>query len=748
MLHKSELRCFFGVCVALVCSGLGPRTSAQAEALAGEYTLAPVSVVGSKENIEFLPGAGDFLDTADLRRQGYDDINRVLRRVPGVYVREEDGYGLFPNISLRGVAPGRSSKVTIMEDGVLAAPAPYAAPAAYYVPASARMSGIEVLKGSSQIKYGPQTSGGVINFLSTPVPVDAEGYARFSFGTENEIRSHLYYGETIANEFGRLGILVEFFDRRTDGFKTIDTTDDFPNGDNTGFRRTEPLLKLSWKPNAARFQTFEFKIGFTEMVAHETYMGLTNEDFAADPFRRYAGSRFDRIDTEMMRLHLRHVIELNPDARLTSTAYYHEFKRNWFKERTTGADLGNPERLAVLRGEAPGVLRYRNNNREYHSVGVESVLQVRHEAGEMTHVVDAGLRLHQDQVKRFQRDDNFVQAANGTMVERTNGFPGSGGNRKEDAQAIAVFAQDAISRGAFTAVPGIRYEHIRMEYKDFDTQGDPGKLTGKGDSSLDIFAPGLGLILALDEQLSMYGGIYRGFSVPGPRANAKDGIKEETSIGYELGVRFNDRNALQAEATLFLTDFNDLIVPDILGAGGGTTTENAGSVLSYGAEMKVAYDPGRALDWGLSNPWYATLTLTQAELDSDTRSLDEESIFADGRKGARVPYIPEIQGLIGTGLETDRMGLFVDLYYVGSTFTTASNVNAPVDTDGRRNLSFGKTDSHLVVDLSAFVRVKPNVKLFASIHNLFDNEYVVARHPAGPRPGQPLTALAGLEVSF
>ncbi|HMP73162.1 MAG TPA: TonB-dependent receptor [Kiritimatiellia bacterium] len=713
------------------------------------HQLLPVTVIGSKDNVASLAGSGAFIDASDIRTQNYDDINRVLRRIPGVYLREEDGFGLFPNISLRGVDGGRSSKITVMEDGVLAAPAPYAAPAAYYTPTPARMNAIEVLKGSSQIKYGPQTSGGVINYLSTPIPAEASGGVRALYGTNHELRNHLYYGDRFETSAGKVGYLLELYDRRTDGFKTIDPTPDFITNDRTGFRKTEPMLKLSWEPNTVRYQNLELKLGYTEMLADETYIGLSEEDFRADPYRRYAGSRFDYISTRMTRTHLRHQIELNEDAQLTTTAYYHEFKRNWFKERANGADVGNPERLAVLKGEAPGTLRYRNNNREYTSAGIESVLAYGFDAAGARHTLDLGIRLHEDEAIRFQRDDDFIQAANGTITDRLNGVPGGGGNREEKARAIALHLQDTIDFGRIAIIPGIRYEHVDLRYKDFDTQGDPGREIGRGDDTLDIFAPGIGLVGKLTDETSLFAGVYRGFSLPGPRAYAKDGIEEETSIGYEIGIRHLNPNSFQAELVFFYTDFDNLIVPELVGAGGTQArTENAGDVISYGAELKLAYDLGQALDLGFRNPWYLAATWTSAELDSDTASLNAESIFSGGRKGSKVPYIPEFQFLIGSGIETDRWGLYADLSYVDATYTTASNVNAPFDNDGKPNASFGKTDSRVVLDLSGNLQLKPGVKLIGSIHNLLDEDYLASRHPAGPRPGQPRTFLAGLEFQF
>ena len=47
----------------------------------------------------------------ELDRYEATDIHQVLARVPGVYVRGEDGFGLRPNIGLRGANSDRSAKV-------------------------------------------------------------------------------------------------------------------------------------------------------------------------------------------------------------------------------------------------------------------------------------------------------------------------------------------------------------------------------------------------------------------------------------------------------------------------------------------------------------------------------------------------------------------------------------------------------------------------------------------------------------
>ena len=163
-------------------------------ATVGLEVLEPFEVIGSKENLQSLEGAGSYLDTGDLAPFIHTDVNEILSQVPGVYLRGEEGYGLFPNISLRGVDSQRSKKVTILEDGVPSSPSPFSAPDAYYSPTAGRMSGFEILKGSSQLKHGPQNTGGVINYLSTPIPSERASHLRFSYGDYNERVAHVHSG--------------------------------------------------------------------------------------------------------------------------------------------------------------------------------------------------------------------------------------------------------------------------------------------------------------------------------------------------------------------------------------------------------------------------------------------------------------------------------------------------------------------------------------------------------------------------
>ena len=733
---------------------------------ASEIIMREVSIIGSKYNVKDIAGSAAYLSLEDIREHNIDDINQILRRVPGVNLREEDGYGLFPNVSLRGVDSARTSKVTIMEDGVLMAPAPYSAPSAYYSPTTGRMSGIEVIKGSSQVKYGPHSTGGAINYLATSVPTTEKIYSKSTFGQFNEVRNHTYFGDTEQHDSGKLGYLIEYYTRSNTGFKELDNRDnnipDLRGEANTGFAKQEPMVKLFFEPKTALYQRFEMKFGHTNLDANETYLGLDNTTFRTNPYKRLAASRFDEIESTQYRQHLRHFVEFNQKTNLVTTVYGNTFNRNWQKAHelrdggatsavrsTTGLNiaLASEDGRAILRGETAGTIRLRNNNRTYYMYGIQSSLNHKLEtANGIKHNIEMGFRYHYDQIRRKQWNEDLTQEAGGAISARTVGAKGSAGDRTQISKATTVHVTDAMKKGKWTFTPGARMEYIDAKYCEGECgkagvdEGDRGYVVGVGGASLkyDVYETG-------GRDLDIFTGLHRGFSPAAPRANIRSGLGKETSLGFELGTRYkNAKKALATEAIFFHTYIDDLIINDSIGGTGAGNAINGGEVRSMGLELSANYDRGLHKGWSLQTPAYIAVTATRATFETDTASDDSESIFSGSKKGNRLPYIPELVVSFGLGAIYQKWSANLDANYQTTSFADGANTGAGREVNAR----FGKIDSRLVMDAAFGYQYSNKVRMFSTMKNITSREYVVSRQPHGARPGAPLTVMGGFEFSL
>ena len=181
------------------------------------YVAPDVNIFESPEQVFELPGSGDYIGPEEIRKYNFNNINEILRNTTGVYSREEDGMGIFPNISLRGVNTLRSAQVNIMEDEINIMPAPYSAPDAYYFPIPGKMNAIEVLKGTSQYRYGPHSTGGAMNFVTTPIDFGQRYYGSVSYGSGNDVITHDYFNYGVSGNYGALAILGEMYYRNSGG---------------------------------------------------------------------------------------------------------------------------------------------------------------------------------------------------------------------------------------------------------------------------------------------------------------------------------------------------------------------------------------------------------------------------------------------------------------------------------------------------------------------------------------------------
>jgi Fe(3+) dicitrate transport protein len=268
-------------------------------------------------------------------------------------------------------------------------------------------------------------------------------------------------------------------------------------------------------------------------------------------------------------------------------------------------------------------------------------------------------------------------------------------------------------------------------------------LAGGGSLKYDYYDDG-------NKDIDVFGSINRGFSPPDPNGATGKGLREESSIGTEIGARYkNAKSAFSAEAVLFHTMIDDLIVNSSVGGSGGDATQNAGKVRTQGIELQVSYDPGLAKNWSFQMPMYVAATYTDATFREDVSSTDEESIFIGAKKGNELPYIAKEVLSFGLGYIYKKFSANIDANYTGAVWADGSNTGSEMNPETLvKDARFGKVEDQFVVDATLGWRFNKNVRTFSSFKNLFNEEYMVSRQPLGPRPGMPFAMMAGLEFNF
>ena len=702
-----------------------------------EVILKGNTILGNKFASKNRTGSSFYLSKNELNQFGDIDINRVLDRIPGLTVYEEDGFGLRPNISIRGTSPERSSKITIMEDGILAAPAPYSASSAYYFPSVARMSAVEVLKGSSQIQYGPNTTGGVINFVSSEISDSLKIDLENSYGS---FRSGKLLSR-ISNSNETFGYLFEYLNFNSDGFKTID------DGGNTGFDIDEFLLKfkidLFKKYNTNH--TIEFKFQNYNEISNETYLGLTETDYDSKPFYRYPCTQKDKMIAYKNQYVISYILDFSDRFKVTTSAYNNFFRRNWYKlddivfngesqkiSKVIGDPISYENHYFFTKGiinSEDDYFKVKANNRRYLSQGIQTKIDYHwYGKGDSFNDLEIGIRVHYDEEDRFQWEDNYSMFA-GIMGLKSLGSKGDQGNRISSANALSSYIMYKYKNKAFTFTPGLRFESINLDRHDFgksNSMREESNLSTR-ENNVSALIPGIGMNYTFNRNFSVFWGIHRGFSPPGNSTSQSP----ENSTNMELGARFSV-NKIRGEFILYQNNYKNLLGSDLAASGGTGELDpfNAGKALVNGFEFFI--DGNFYKDEKLDLPFSLSYTYTNAKFLSNFES--NVGIWGDVSNGDFIPYIPQHQLNSNLSIKYRKSELNLSVNYNGSFFTNDQHVD--------------KIQSNLIFDLSIIHKINKNVSLNSKIINLLNNKYIVSNVPAGFRPGHPFGIFSGLVFSL
>jgi Fe(3+) dicitrate transport protein len=714
-----------------------------------------IVVIGTREDARLSTGSAIVIDAADLEKFEYANIHSVLRSAPGVYVREEDGVGTFPRIGIRASSSGRSDRIAIMEDGIPAAMSLYANNSAYYFPSAGRMSGVEVLKGPEILRYGPQTTSGAINLLSTRIPDDPSGFVNAEIGDWDTRRVHGWAGGT----FGQFGVLVETYQHRTDGFHKIDRSDR-----TAGNNVREYMAKLRWSApdGAAIQQQLDLKLFKGDNAADVSYVGLTDADFKRNPNRRYGLTELERMNQGRRSASLQHQIYVTPDISLVSTGYVNKTFRNYRRvNQINGISLSTSDGITqrVNRGEGFGGLtaaqlqgildgtqdtthangiRYGLNYQSFISKGLSFEGRARVSTGGIEHELMGGVRFHKDVAKNTATLSNPVyRQVNGSLAAVSPGTPAT--PNEGYSKATSFWIADRIRVGDLILLPILRHEDIRSVANVAVPTGNRNKLKKT--------TWGVGLNYEAGDQWTMLAGVHKGFAPPASSATL--GSKGEQSTNFEGGIRFRG-GGLGIDVIGFYTDYDNSVRTCLFAnpcqnpvPGGPNIVDGfqeAGAKKVYGLEVGVH---GNILEGdGFRLPVVLAYTLTDGEYTREARNPDGTP--ASGvRKGDVLDYTPRHIGRLQIGVSHDAGFEFnVAFNYQDGACATTTCGRTGVDT------RFLKTQSLFTTDLSASYALTESVDLYARVENLFDEQRITHRGADGARGNPGRYIGGGLRVNF
>jgi len=709
--------------------------------------LSPLSIFGGQATDE-IAGSATFIDDAQIKKSGYTDIERLLNEVPGVYSQTEDGLGLRTNIGMRGVSALRTTKVNITEDGILQGPAVYSNPSMYFFPDVGRAEGIEVLKGAAAIGTGPRTTAGAINIISRSIPTENGGYYGFTMGDDNYHKNHTYYGGVMGN----LSYVFELSNVATDGYKEIEAASG--NDTNAGFRKQSDLFKLRYSMPSSYI---EFSSQNTTETSHESYIGLTRADFAANPYKRYAASSMDKMDNDYHRYILTYSMDMSPVTNLTAKVYKSKYSRNWKKvgnivvdvDGVAGGDLaasfeineidwdgncnqtGNALRACnIITNGAPMVtgeyLKRSIGHRDYGMYGYH--VELDHTMG--AHEITLGYRSHHDY---RQRNDNGISErytlnANNTMAATVIDREPATLQERKSAWADSFSVQDRITHGNFVTTLGLRYEDV-----DYDKiSSDDGSLSKYNNSETMIAAS---TVYSMGGGKSAFFGYSQGYNPTGPSS-----VLPDESDNYEVGYRSQSANSFM-EVVAFFVDYDNLNETCSIASGCGNASnsqKNAGEAESKGLEITYKVNnlfpstqmKGAGNMSGVRYPLTVAITLQDSE-----RTVGTSTTKVDGNQ---LPYNPEQVFYVSLGAETNDWDYKFAAKYTDEYYTNDANTN--------------RTEDAIIVDFQGGINLDKlgmqGARAFINVDNLLDKTYLASAHEYGVRPNKPQTFMAGIKFDF
>ena len=671
---------------------IGAMGYAHSPLMAKEIELPSINVIDRQEGgASSIPGAIDIISPEEMEMIQPASLQDALKIVPGVNARDEEGYGAIPNIGIRGLSPNRSTKVLILEDGAPIQPSLFLSNASYYSPPVERISSIEVLKGATGLRYGPNTIGGVINYQSkTPLK---DGIVKGKLGSHGYRLLELEAGTS--SEQKSMGGGINLITSDANGFR------------NNGYRMNDILVKGGMA--IGQSQWLGLKLTRYENEINTSYVGLRPDEFIHTPTKNPAPD--DQFLSNRTSFDINHELEIDTSTKLKTLMYWSQLERNFWRR-----DVASKTRQGTSFVDCGGTAYcVTGRNRNFDMLGIDSRLFTNYQAFGIQNESEIGVRLHSETMSnKTERSNAGPRARTGVIT----------GNENNDAKAVALYLQNRfLFTDQFAVTPGVRVESYRQNRKN--------EMNGvQGQANNTELVPGIGATWQLAPELQLYSSVYKGFAPAMiSAAISGDGVDQKLDAERSMNIEFGFRGQAQKwtyEGAAFRMDFSNQIVNQAL--SGGISKTNGGQSLHQGAEGALGYAITSA--WSvLANATYIPV----AEFKGGTL----------GPIGNRIPYTPKLTGNLGLNYSKDGLKSFLNAYHVSSQYADSANT-VQESNDGTKGL----IPSFTTLNWSVVYSPQKDLKLFGVVRNLFDKKFISGRSPDGIFPGAERNFELGLAYQF
>ncbi len=566
-------------------------------------------------------GSHDVLSPRRVQETSAVGMGEIAARLPGVSSRLYSGdEHLRPSISVRGMPDNGFTEYTAVHvDGINFGTVSYGWTAISIFPFSPeRIWAAEVHRGAHALRYGPNTIGGVVNFLTTPIPDDTLVRTRLTIGGHGYVSAFAEVGDRV----GPWSWLAQVVSRNGSTFR-----------DNSDFEVQEVALKV--RRDIGRRSWLQVE-GFHWRDVHQLQSRLTWDQYREDrnqnltlPEANWSGWAYGGT----LRWHHR----WNCDSWIEAYAHYRLAHRALDSMRPPAG----PPFTAIRSADSDNISA---------EAGVEGETRIA-----CNHVLHYGARFHWERVDRTTFEDPIGGGPRTVSQDARN-----------DTQAISFWMDDTMRFGRFTLTAGARVEWIPESTAEDDITGNSREF-----DYFDVF-PGVSASYQLSPQLAVFGNWHRSFRSPqvwGYDFNAPDQeLDFEHGTNIEVGVNGKDLfgcGCLSGSATLWRVEFSDFLDYDPL----TDIYTNLGGFDAYGVDLTGEVDLGRCSRRLCGWRAFGTVTWQQSEFDGGEND------------GQDTTHVPEWLGHTGVRYE-HRSGLYgvAEALYHGSSWANVENtVRSPSD---------------------------------------------------------------------